>query len=332
MAGSIVAYGCYVPFLRIRRDEYISALGSCGSDMKEKAVMDIDEDTVTMAVEAARSAASTVDKSEIGVLALASANFPYQEKVLAGTLVEALGLNSDVLTSHHGSSALAGSEALLAAMGMLGLTGRRYALVVISDAPVAGDDADHGLGAAACAFVLSSGGPGLKLEGVCAHSAEYMGLRYRLAGEAGIRDIGVKAYSTKAYNEAVRASVGGLLGRLGRKPAEYGHLVLPQADVKADASLAKKMGFSEDQASGGVVFHQVGDAGCCTPFLGLCKALQNASPGDRMLVCTYGAGSGSQALGFSLNGPLGCAAPLGGLLEKKEYVGYVRYLKLKRII
>ena len=168
MMKSVISYGTYLPYLRIKRDEYLSALGRCSAAIKEKAVMDIDEDVITMAVEAARDAVDSVDVSQIGVLTLASTSFPYREKVMAGTIIEALGLNKDVVTCQHGHSTLAGTEAFLSAMGLLNLTDKKYALVIASDAPVshASVDMEHGFGAAACAFVLAKDEPGLVFEGV----------------------------------------------------------------------------------------------------------------------------------------------------------------------
>lgn len=334
MAKSIVAYGCYLPFLRLKREEYLNALGSCGAEIREKAVMDVDEDVITMAVEAARNATAGLNTAEVGVLAMASTNFPCQEKFMAGTVIEALGLKSDVLTSHHGYSGLAGAEAFLTAVGMLDQTDRRLAVVVISDAPAAGvfEEMDHGLGAAACAFVLAKDQPGLEFEGVCTHAAEYMGLRYRLPGETTVRDIGVRAYSSQAFNETIRAAVSGLLNQVGRSPTHYRHLVLPQTDVKASFSLAEKMGFGASQLTESLVFDQVGDAGCCSPFLGLCKALEGMEVGDRALLCSYGAGSGSYALSFGLTGGLlPTPKPVGWQLNRKKYINYMHYLKLKKV-
>ncbi|MHB8916766.1 MAG: 3-oxoacyl-ACP synthase [Desulfocucumaceae bacterium] len=335
MGNSIISYGAYIPFLRITRDAYAGALGSCGADIKEKAVMDIDEDTLTMAVEAARDALAGVDAAGIGVLALASSNFPYQEKFMAGTIVEALGLDPGVLTSHHACSALAGSEAFLAAMGMLSLTGRKYALVIITDAPSAPapEDADHGLGAAACAFVLARDEPGLEFEGVHAYCTEYMGLRYRLPGETEIRDIGVREYSSRALEEVVKSSVSGLLNNLDRSSGQYRYAVLPPAGIKAGMALAKKLGFGEDQVKDCMLFDRVGDTGSCAPFLGLCRSLEDTRPGEKVLVCAYGAGSGSHALSFSMAGhPPRSERPVSHLLEKKRHISYIQYLKLKRII
>ena len=335
MAKSIVSYGCYLPYLRLRREDYVKALGSCGAEIREKAVMDIDEDVLTMAVEAARNAIAGLDPARVGALVLASANFPCQEKVMAGTVVEALGLDRSVLTSQHGHSALAGAEAMTSALGLLDLIGGKYVLLIISDAPAADPSTalDHGFGAAACAFGLAGAEAGLEFGGVNSCTGEFMGLRFRLPGETGTRDIGVGAYSSMAYNEMVKASVSGLLQKVGGPAGDYRHLVMPQTDGKSAPALAVKMGFSQDQLKEGQIFSQVGDTGCCGPFLGLCKALERSSPGDRILVCAYGSGSGSIAFSLSLTAAL--PAPpvtLEEMLDHKKYIDYIHYLKLKRVI
>jgi len=334
MTRSIISCGVYLPHLRIKRDEYLSALGSCTAGMREKAVLDIDEDVITMAVEAAKDALAGLDVARVGVLTLASTSFPYQEKALAGTLVKALGLSHNVLTSQHGHSTMSGTEALLAALGLLEQSDQPCALVVISDAPVSGAavDLEHGFGAGACAFVLAKDEPGLAFEGAAACSGEAMGLRYRLPGESDIRDIGVKTYATLDYNETVKEAVTELVKKLGRTPADYRHVILHQVDAKTDAALAKKMGCSEEQIKEGSVFTYTGDTGACSPLLGLCRTLASTAPGDRILLASYGPGSGSQALSFQLNTTLRNSGSFQARLEDKKYIGYVQYLKQKRSI
>lgn len=334
MAKSIISCGVYLPYLRIKREEYIKALGSCSAGMREKTVPDIDEDVVTMAVEASRDALAGLDAAKVGVLTLASTSFPYQEKALAGTLVEALGLGRDVLATQHGHSTLAGTEAFLAALGLLDQTEKQYALVVVSDAPASAPsvDMEHGFGAAACAFVLTRDEPGLEFEGVYAQSREAMGLRYRLPGERDVRDIGVRTYASQDYNETVSAAITGLLGKLGRKPADYRHVVLHQVDARTASALAKKMGCVDDQVKEGEVYSYTGDTGACSPLLGLCRVLESAVPGDSVLVASYAPGSGSHALSFTLRAPLQKSVSFRAALENKRYITYIQYLKQKRSI
>ncbi|MDM7934085.1 MAG: hydroxymethylglutaryl-CoA synthase, partial [Methanothrix sp.] len=75
MASGIVSYGVYIPRFRIRVDEIARVWGD-GDDISdslqvfEKSVPDIDEDAVTIAVEAARNALSRgrIDPGRIGAI------------------------------------------------------------------------------------------------------------------------------------------------------------------------------------------------------------------------------------------------------------------------
>ncbi|WP_018085259.1 hypothetical protein [Desulfurispora thermophila] len=331
--STVIACGAYIPYLRLARQEYVSALGGCSADLQEKAVPDIDEDVLTMAVAAARNALAGVDPGRIGVLVLASTSFPCQEKFMAGTLVEALGLPSDVLTGHFGHSILAGAEAFLASPGLLDLTDRPCALVVIADAPAATGELEQAAGGGACAFVLARQGAGLELEGAAAYAAEYPGLRYRLPGDIAVRDIGVPAYAAAAAREVSSAALGGLLQKLGAKPSDYGQAVLPQSGAKAYLNQARQLGFSAQQAEPGLIYSLVGDCGAATPFLGLCRVLEQLDVGQRILLLTSAPGSGSCALSFKLTGPLLPPAwSVNALLERKKYLSYVQYLRLKGIV
>ncbi len=334
MTKSIISCGVYLPYLRIKRDEYLSALGRCSAGMREKTVLDIDEDVITMAVEASRVALAGIDVSRVGVVTVASTGFPYQEKAQAGTLVEALGLEKNVLTAQHSNSTVSGTESLLTALSLLDQTEQPYALVVVSDAPVSGPDVDleHGFGAAACAFVLAKDEPGLVFEGVYAQSGEAMGLRYRLPGETDIRDIGVKTFAMLDYNETVKGAVTGLANKLGRNLTDYRHVVLHQADAKSATALAKKMGCTDEQIKEGVVYPYTGDTGACSSLLGLCRVLESACAGDCILISSHGSGSGSQALSFCLETPVPKSVVFEAVLGYKRYISYIQYLKQKRSI
>ena len=68
MAKGIVSYGVYIPRFRIRLEEIARVWGdgeeiSEGLRVLEKSVPDLDEDTVTIAVEAARNAIESSSSS-----------------------------------------------------------------------------------------------------------------------------------------------------------------------------------------------------------------------------------------------------------------------------
>ena len=83
MAG-ITSYGAYIPLHRLSRTEIARAWGE-GEAPGEKAVANFDEDSLTMAVAAARDCLKGIDPGSIEGLYFASTTAPYKEKQTAAT-------------------------------------------------------------------------------------------------------------------------------------------------------------------------------------------------------------------------------------------------------
>ena len=113
-ATGIVATGAYIPKYRLPRSVIAAAWGgrSLGG---ERSVANYDEDSVTMAVEAARDCLLGMDRSGIGGVYFASTTAPYQEKGCATLIATALDLPREVLTADFAHSLRSGTAALLAA-------------------------------------------------------------------------------------------------------------------------------------------------------------------------------------------------------------------------
>ncbi len=76
MAG-IVSYGAYLPYFRLTRDTMAKAWGSRSSG-GERTVANHDEDSLTMAMEAATDCLRGRDRSKIDGLFFASTTSPYK--------------------------------------------------------------------------------------------------------------------------------------------------------------------------------------------------------------------------------------------------------------
>src|SRR5262252_10611056 len=90
MAG-IVSYGSYVPYRRLKRSAIAAVLG-VPAEKGERAVASFDEDSVSMAVEAARDALRAVPGLAVDALAFATTTPAYAEKLNAATVAAALRL------------------------------------------------------------------------------------------------------------------------------------------------------------------------------------------------------------------------------------------------
>ena len=91
----IVAAGAYIPLYRLPRSSIAQAWGT-RSIGGERSVANHDEDSITMAVEAARDCLNGVNREMIGGLYYASTTAPYNEKGCATLISAVLGLPSNI--------------------------------------------------------------------------------------------------------------------------------------------------------------------------------------------------------------------------------------------
>lgn len=340
MRGGIAAYGAYIPRLRVTSREYVKAWGACAAPIKEKAVPDFDEDVITMGLEAAKYALGLSTQSAakaVRVLSIATTSPPYAEKVLGSTFAAALDLDSGVFTTEHTTSTKAGAEALVTALALLEDIPDASGLVVASDAPVAevGDSIEHGLGAGAVAFLVGHEGVVAELEGYTSVIAESMGERFRRTGDVGIRDIGVREFTTSTFFAVSTEAIKRLMRTTGQNPSAYRFVVLPQHDARAAQNLGLRLGFTETQIKPGFLYERVGDVGACSSLLGLAAVLDLAEPGDRILVLAYGSGAGVVALDFVVREGIADRRPrrsVESMLAEREHIDYVSYLKRRRAL
>ena len=114
----ITAYGAYIPLFRLSRDAIAQAWGR-GSLGGERSVANNDEDSATMAIEAAFDCLQGVDRQGVDGLFLASTSSPYQEKQCS-TLVAAV---ADLV--RHLMSAAPGLRILVTSRKPLGTSDER---------------------------------------------------------------------------------------------------------------------------------------------------------------------------------------------------------------
>ena len=174
MAG-ILRYGAYIPHFRLPRSEIGDAWASRGS-RGEKAVANYDEDSLTLAVEAARDCLHGWDRSEIDGLFFVSTTSPYREKQGAGLVASVLGLRSDILTADFAHCLRAGTTALELAKAYTE-TGRAASiLVTFADTRTAhpGSPQEPWLGDGAAAFLIGKGRSGAEWDSFVSVSNEMM--------------------------------------------------------------------------------------------------------------------------------------------------------------
>ncbi|MBN2192393.1 MAG: hydroxymethylglutaryl-CoA synthase [Polyangiaceae bacterium] len=299
----VVGYGAYVPRFRLPSTE-VSRVWSgtaAGGPVAAKSVPGLDEDVVTMSVEAVRSAVrrARIDPAAIGAVWVGSESHPYAVKPTGTIVAEAIGAVPATLAADLEFACKAGTEAIEAAIGLVGSGMTDYAVAVGMDTAQGrpGDALEYTAGAGGAAFVIGPAAESVAiLEGSLSYvtdTPDFWRRQYALYPEHGARFTGVPAYF-KHVGAAGRA----LMDALGTTAADYAHAVFHQPNTKFPTKAAKDLGFSAAQLRLGMLANEIGNTYAGAAILGFTAILDEAKPGDRVLVVSFGSGAGSDALSF----------------------------------
>ena len=113
MAG-IISFGAYIPFHRLSRT-VIADSWEAGGLPGEKAIANYDEDSLTMAIAAARCCLKEISPKQIDALYFATTTAPYKEKQSAALMAAVLKMPEDTQTLDFGNCLRNGTSAIGAA-------------------------------------------------------------------------------------------------------------------------------------------------------------------------------------------------------------------------
>ena len=303
----IVGYGAYVPRYRLPASEVsrVWTGGHSGVPIKEKAVPGPDEDTVTIAIEAARNALARtggLDPSRIGAVWVGSESHPYAVKPSGTIVAETIGAVPYTMSGDWEFACKAGTEAFQAAMGIVASGMVEYALAIGADTAQGrpGDALEYTAGAGGSAYILgrTSGDlePLVSIEAstsFVSDTPDFWRRAYQHYPEHGARFTGEPAY----FKHTLAAGQG-LMDGLGTTASDYAYAVLHQPNVKFPLKAARQLGFSGEQLAPGLLANEIGNTYAGSSLTGLTAVLEVAQPGDRILLISFGSGAGSDA--FSL--------------------------------
>lgn len=336
----IVGYGAYVPRYRLPAAEIARVWmeGKGGTPIKEKSVPGPDEDVATMSLEAARNAlarAYDVNSAEIRAVWVGSESHPYAVKPTSTIVAEALGVTPYTQAGDWEFACKAGTEAIQAAIGFVGSRMADYALAIGSDTAQAqpSDALEYTAAAGSAAFLIGPADEALAiLEGSLSYVTDipdFWRRAYQRYPSHGGRFTGQPAYFTH-----ITGAVEGLMTELDAEPEDYAYAVFHQPNVKFPIKVAKQLGFTLEQVRTGLLVNEIGNAYAGSSPLGLTAVLDVASPGDRVLLASYGSGAGSDALSLRVTEAIldqqhRAPKTLDYIARRVEidYATYVRYSK-----
>ncbi len=334
----LLGVGAAAPSLRLSAADVGAAWGS-GGGRGTVALCDADEDTLTLAWQAALAAlgAAGVGAPDLSGLWWGTTRPPFAEGPSHAFLSTALGLDPAAGGILCSGSPHAGMEALLAAWDALAAGHARLALVVASDAlvPGVGTAAEATTGAGAVAFVLgaidptSSGGNGSGAAArLVARATRVMAVvdRYRGDAEAATGDI----YDGRLFREEVfvplLAAAGGALGAGERpdRPLPTGWAIA-DPDGKLASAVAKRLGAPLVSAP---VQAALGDTGAAAALLGAVHGFAGPEAPAVLGVIAYGGGRAT-AVTAQLSRPVPGADEAVAALAGGRRVPYVHALRAR---
>ncbi len=342
MTGGIIGYGAYIPCYRISIQELLRVRGGNAKRVvsslavQEKSVPGKDEDTVTMGVGAAKDALARaqIQATDLGAVYVGSESHPYAVKPSATLVGQALGIGKFYYAVDMEFACKSGTAALQTALAFV-LSGMcSYSLAIGSDTAQAapGDILEYTASAGAAAFIL-----GKKSEECIAVIEKTISITtdtpdfWRRSLQKYPQHTG-RFTARPAYFYHVIQVADQILQQSDYKPCDFDYVVFHQPNGKFPVIAAQKLGFTQTQYEPALLAPDIGNPYSASVLLGLTKVLDQAKPGQRILVVSYGSGSGSDAFILKTTKKIGDvqhkATTTKEFVDQKKMLAYAEYERL----
>lgn len=312
LAG-ISAIAAVIPSYRISTSTIAKAWqrsgdAAVGLGIETKAVAAQDQDAVTLAADATREAVVRTGveiesiKKRISAIYFGSESHPYAVKSSAAMVAASIGLGPNYTAADLEFACKAGTAGLQIVASQAKAGTIDFGLAIGADVAQSkpGDALEYSAAAAGVAVMVSanpqdwiaeitattsytSDTPDFwRREG--AHYPEHAG---RFTGEP-------------AYFKHVIAATGQLLTQTKTEVKDYDHVVFHMPNGRFPQAVAKKLGVTTTQLELGFTVPQLGNSYSACSLVGLTAVLEWAKPGQKILLTSYGSGSGSDSFAFTV--------------------------------
>lgn len=336
----IVSYGAIIPRYRIKAEEIAATWNKHpesiikGLGIYEKAVADFDQDTASIAVDAATSAMNNLSKKpHLNAIYVGSESHPYVIKPTATIVGEAINSNNHYFCADLEFACKAGTAGLQINIALLKAQMIEYGMAIGADTAQSrpGDILEYTAAAAGAAYVLGRNSSEIiaEIETTNSYTSDtpdfwrrenqtYPMHSSRFTGEP-------------AYFKHIKLAVQRALEQTNYKISDFDHVVLHMPNSKFPRKVAASLGVSEAQLEAGFTVPWVGNSYSACSLVGLAKVLDQAEPDQLILLCSYGSGSGSDV--FVLRTTKNIKKFKNRLsieeqINNKKYISYAKYIRI----
>lgn len=330
----IKSYGIYIPRLRMTRALLRAVWG--GPAKGERALANHDEDALTMAVDAVLTCLHKRSTESIDAVHFASVSAPYIEKSCAATISAVADLREeDTWSADHGGSLRAGMSAMRAAANAIQAGAVHEALAAAADCRMVepGNALEGTIGDAAAAFLLGSDDLIATLDGSYSVSAEFLDI-WRRDSDRFLNLEDAKFILEKGYGIQLKRALDGLLAKCNLSRDDISKVVFYAPDAAGMKHQAKALKVNPEALLELPILDMIGNAGTAAPLLALAAALEQAKPGDRIVM--LGHGDGADAMLFTATDAINAYKNhrdiQSQLASRRELDSYVKYLNFRGLI
>jgi hydroxymethylglutaryl-CoA synthase len=322
-----------VPLFRLSRADIARAWGGRPAP-GERAVASYDEDSLTMAVAAARDCLKGVDRASVGGLYFASTTAPYKEKQAAATIAAVLDLPADAVTADFSGSLRCGTNALKAALDAVTAGSAESILVCAADVrlgyPSGPGEMNFGDGAVALLV-----GRDQTIAEVKHFDSRYYEIQdtWRSDRDSFVRTAEDRFSMDEGYVGVMVETVSAALAKYGLATGDIAQLALNSPNARQLGTVARKLRFGEKTRV--VDLHgSVGDTGSAASLLSLAAALEQAGSGETILMASYGNGCDIAVLETTdrIGSVPACRGVRRHVESKRALRNYEQYLRWRELV
>jgi len=297
----IVSYGGYLPLNRISRQTVFEAMGWLhqAAYMKgEKCVANFDEDSITMAAAAGMNCLRGHELETVDGLYFATTTAPFRERRGADIVGTALDLAGTIRNADFTDTTGAGTTALIAALESIAAGSAKQMLICASDARLGkpGSAQEMTFSDGAAALLVGDEEVIASWEGSYSVSYDFPD-HWRTGHDTFDRAWEERFGREQGYRKFISEAISGLMAECNLRAEEITKVIYPAIYPRDHAAIGKRLGFEPDQIHEHLMTN-MGNTGTAYPLMLFVSALEEARPGDTLLVAGYG--NGSDALLFTV--------------------------------
>jgi hydroxymethylglutaryl-CoA synthase len=289
-----------------------------------------------MSIEAARNALlrAGLDPAAIRAVWVGSESHPYAVKPTSTIVAEAIGAVPHTQAADWEFACKAGTEAMVAGIGLVGSGMARYTLAIGMDIAQGrpGDALEYTAAAGGAAYIL---GPADESLAVIEASYSYVTDTpdFWRRAEQKYPEHGQRFTGEPAYFKHITEAGKALMAATGTGPEDYRYAVFHQPNTKFPQRVAGMLGFKPEQTKTGLLSPVIGNTYAGASLIGLTAVLDEAQPGDRILMVSFGSGAGSDAFAIQVTGAIderrARATTTAEYIARRTPVDYATYTRMR---